>query len=113
MGFSIKKANGLFAKKIGVGVAFGVEEFDAWIELREPTEDEAMNFKSNDPEFNKRELKKLWKDCLVNHNFDNEEGSPASNQEVIDAIKKKGWLVAEIVVKWNDSLPFTMRSEQN
>lgn len=113
MGFQIKKAKGLFAKRINIGHAFGLEKEEVWIELREPTEDETFNFSSKDEAYNKRELKKLWKDCLINHNFDNENGKPADNQEVTDLISKKGWLLAEIITEWNSSLPFEMRTEPN
>lgn len=108
----ISQAKGFFNAKVPIGSFFNVPDSDVWVEMREPCEDETFRF-SDDKAANAAFLKKLWKDCLVGHNFENEDGTPATKDEVIQLIQSRGWLVAHIVEKWNESIRLQPRSSSD
>jgi hypothetical protein len=100
----ITKARSLFNTRIEIGQYFGEDKEKVWIELREPTEDEAFSF-SQAKEDNMKVLKQLWRDCLTKHNFVNDDESEADKKDVIEVIKNKGWLLSYIIQKWYENLP--------
>ena len=55
------------------------------------------------------EMAKLFPACLVSHSFMNDDGMPASNEEVYQALRKSASLFVEIVTIWIESLPFDSR----
>jgi hypothetical protein len=55
------------------------------------------------------EMSKLFPKCLVAHSFTNEDGSPASNEDVYKQLRDSGSLFVEIITTWIASLPFNSR----
>jgi hypothetical protein len=101
---------GLFITRVCFGDLLGVEKENAWVELRETNEDEAFGFKPGDKtnpqvfEENTKILRKLWKKCLVIHNFENEDGSDMTNEEVIDFIKSHSSILLRVIDEWQAKL---------
>lgn len=106
MGYKISQAKGFFSAKIEVGEYFGAAKEAVYVILREPCEDETFQF-TDDKERNMAHLKKLWKACLIGHNFVNDDDTEAGTETVIGIIQGRGWLLSHIIEEWNKKIPLT------
>lgn len=111
---TIQDAAGFFETRINIGQFFGRESEEVYITMIEPDETEQFEMSKSDAE--RIELmKKLWKKCLhpEKHNFETEilsEGSepmikPATKEQVIGIIAKKGICLSYIIGEWYKQIP--------
>jgi hypothetical protein len=80
-----------------------------FVRLRELTVGELDGMNKVGEENRVEEMAKLFPACLTAHSFTNEDGSPASNEEVYRALRESASLFVEIVTTWIGSLPFDSR----
>jgi len=84
---------------------------DDYIILREPTLIEMQNF-SDDNRENLKLLAKIFKDCVIEHTFANEDGTKMANTEVQKTLETSGALFIEILNAWINNIPFSRRLQQ-
>jgi len=92
---------GIFNLKINIGQFFGSKEEDFYVVLREPTTDEALRMKSLDENALMKDLPKM----MIEHNFQNEDGSDMTNQQVWNLILPRSGCSTLIVKKWGEEIP--------
>lgn len=78
-----------------------------YIILREPltSEIDGMN---DDYKNNISILKKIFKNCIIDSSFINDDGSKASNEDIYNALIKSGSLFSELLNEWISKTPFTI-----
>lgn len=113
MKISEVKTKGFFKTRVNIGEFFNVKKNDVWIELSEPCEDETFRASPNDVEKNVELLKGMWRNNIVGHNFENDDGTPATKDAVIMVIEKKGWCIQYIIQEWMNALPLVMKKDSN
>lgn len=113
---TIQEATGFFETRINIGQFFGRKSEDVYVTMIEPDETEQFEMSKSDAE--RIELmKKLWKKCLhpEKHNFETEIGErdsegnreikPATKEQVIGIIAKKGICLSYIIGEWYKQIP--------
>jgi len=76
---------------------------DAYIVLREPTEDELLEFSQfdkADAKLTRHILNNLVPACLVEHNFENDDGKPLNKADVVKLISKSGKKMQSTIKTW-------------
>jgi hypothetical protein len=109
----INEVKGFFETRVNLGKFFGANDEDAYIILREPEEKELFDRMTNDASKNIEAMKKMWRDCVIGHNFENEDGTEMSNKEVFDVLSKKGWAVMHIITEWNKNIPLAIEKDSD
>jgi hypothetical protein len=110
MSFRVEEAIGFFSQRINIGQFFGLDSEEVYITMNEPNEDDQFKL-SKEPD----EMKKLWKKYLdrEKHNFvfDEKQGDgttiekPATVEQVIGILTKKGICLTYIIGQWFKTLP--------
>ena len=100
---------GMFSVKIEIGQYFGVKPNEAWIKMRETNEKESFAFTQNSEE-NVKLLRKIWPDCIIDHNFVDDDDDPASLEKVINLLKKSGDCITYICERWMQENPMVKRN---
>jgi hypothetical protein len=112
---------GLFVCRVDLSKELGAKPGAAWVELREPSEGEMDEYVQihkdmtpielmNANKENIKLVKGLWKKCLINHNFTNEEDKMAAMDEVIKFIESRQSLAFKVMNEWAGSLPLRQKS---
>jgi hypothetical protein len=92
-----------FEKQYIVESKFEFEGTDGYIKLREPTEDELLELgqgKDDETKITKHILTKLVPACLVEHNFEHDDGTSLGNDEVVTLLKKSGQKINRTIKQW-------------
>lgn len=110
----IKDLNaGIFKKKYFVGDAFGEKKEDYFIELREPTAEEAVKLIPENGNNFTPEMYEAVGQCIIDHNVMVDDAN--GNEKKIDTkslwkeLKKRSGVSTEIVVDYLNDIPLTKR----
>lgn len=113
MKLSSAREKGIFKTTIYIGHFFDDEEEAVWITMREPSTDETVKFNSQDEAESLKALKEVFPNCIVDHNFENDEGQKAKKKEVFDFLLESSALFGYVTQKWQESLPLAKRIPGN
>lgn len=78
---------------------------DAWVELREPTLIEFKKF-GEDAQSNIEAARKLFPLCIVDSNFEDEDGNKATGQQIWSVIEPSASTASHVINEWLSSIPF-------
>ena len=78
-----------------------------YIILREPLTSEIDGI-SDDNKNNISILKKIFKNCIIDSSFTNDDDSKAGNEDVYNELIKSGSLFSELLNEWISKTPFTI-----
>jgi hypothetical protein len=111
------KQAGIFKIKVNVGEYFGFQDDELYVELREPTTEEATTLTDGTDPGNPSsgQLKRMFSiapKCIINHNFLNEDQSQMTNKEVWDLIKVRSGCAMDIVSAWGNNIPLANMSQK-
>ena len=112
MGFDIKEAIGFFSMRINIGQFFDRSSEDVFVTMNEPDEDDQFKLSENPIE-----MKKLWKKYIDadKHNFEFVDPAdnvvkPASKEQVIQILTRKGICLTYIIGQWFKTLPLPSKT---
>lgn len=105
---------GIFKIKINVGEHFGMEADDLFIELREPTTEEALELsKAGQGEnLDQSAIFSMIPTLIVDHNFEKEENKKFSPKEVWELCKQRPMCSTHVVEVWSNNIPLAQRKQQ-
>lgn len=96
----LKDCNFVFTVKIDV-------DAETWIEVREPSMLEFKQFQKDESTRAQMEAaRKLIPSCIVDSNFEGDDGEKASGADIWKAIEPSASLSTRILNKWLSSIPF-------
>jgi len=104
----LKNVNaGIFKLKINVGEFFDEKSEDLYIELREPTTEEALSLSATDDsgEQDKAVIFKMMPSLITDHNFENEKNERFSSDDVWSFIMNRSNCATGIVTQWSQNIP--------
>lgn len=78
---------------------------DSWVELREPTLIEFKKFGEN-AQTNIDIARKLFPICIVNSNFEDDDGNKVSGQQIWEVIEPSASTASRVINEWLSSIPF-------
>jgi len=105
------KSIGIFTTKIELDNAFMEDDKirkdykGVWVELREPTAEEAMEFQ------NKGNALEIMEEFIIDSNITNGEDK-ATPPEVAEALKASSTVYTYIVNEWSKSLPLARKNPE-
>ncbi|MFO8141621.1 MAG: hypothetical protein R6T87_06990 [Marinobacter sp.] len=118
--FSELKGKGLFKVRIYLSEAFpeAMKEYrkmyeDAYIEMREPTAAEATLLQEGGAEGAAAAVLNKLSDCLLSHNFIEDDGRPAKKDQVVELIVESSTIATYVMQTWVNSLPLAQRKSGN
>ena len=101
----LSDVKGVFKARVEVGDFFGVEKADAWIEVREPTQEEILSATLAKSKDATGMMIEIVGECISDHNFENEAGEFAKIEEVLDVLKAKGFMFMRVFHAWEVGFP--------
>lgn len=78
---------------------------ELWVELREPTLIEFQKF-SDDGMNNINTARKLFPSCIIDSNFENDEGEKLTGEQIWKLIEPSASLASRLINEWLESIPF-------
>lgn len=78
---------------------------DSWVELREPTLIEFKKF-NEDAQSNIEVARKLFPLCIVDSNFEDDDGNKATGQQIWQVIEPSASTASRVINEWLSSIPF-------
>ncbi len=78
---------------------------ELWVELREPTLIEFKKF-SDDGMANLEAARKLFPSCIIDSNFENDEGEKLTGEQIWKLIEPSASLASRLINEWLESIPF-------
>jgi hypothetical protein len=103
---------GLFRVRVNIGRSFGVEDEAEYIVLREPTNDERQQYLVGEQKDVENRAKGLLPKCIVESSFVDDDGKPASADDVAAFICDAGQSAtryAHVIKTWLEALPLESR----
>ncbi len=114
MKLSEAKQRGVFRTKVYIGEFFGQKEKSEWVELREPTADEAREaYYVPDGEVDADATDKVLAKCLIGASFEADDGGPVDMSEVYEMIRASASMFTKVLTRWQQSIPLTEPTEQS
>lgn len=83
-----------------------------FIELKEPTMAQVQHLSNKDDDKVFAEIEKIFPSCIVSSSFTDDNGNPATADEVAKMLEATGTLKAEVLQTWIESLPFKSRLQK-
>ncbi len=103
------KRAAVFKKTVLLGLRLGQATDDAaWIELREPTFDEALAMREAVTE--QETTCRVMAQCIVDHNIQDEAGGLAKPEDIVAMLRQSATLFGHVTSVWVESLPLPKRS---
>ena len=98
---------GIFKLKINVGEHFNEKNEDLYIELREPTTEEALSLSATDDsdKQDKAAIFKMMPSLITDHNFEDENSKRFSSDDVWKFIMQRAQCATQIVTEWSNNIP--------
>ena len=84
---------------------------ELWVELREPTLIEFKKF-SDDGMANLEAARKLFPSCIIDSNFENDEGEKATGEQIWKLVEPSASLASRIINEWLESIPFRFKEDR-
>lgn len=88
-----------------------LEDEGDYIVLREPTTLEMREF-GEDGKKNADLLIKLFPTCIIEHSFENDDGTLSDTKAVANFLLKSGTLYTRIIETWMEALPIKKKKEK-
>lgn len=79
---------------------------EAWVELREPSLIEFKRFSGDDSQANLEAARKLFPACVVDSNFEDDDGNKATGEQIWKIIEPSASLASRVINDWLSSIPF-------
>lgn len=95
-----------FEKEYIIKTKLEFENTEGYIVLREPTEDELLDFaqyKDDELKLSKYIINNLVPACLIEHNFEYDDGKALNKGDVVKLISKSGKKMQRTIKTWFNS----------
>ena len=83
-----------------------------FIELKEPTMAQVQRLSNKDDEKVFAEIEKIFPSCIVDSSYTDDNGNPATADDIAKMLESTGTLKAEVLQTWIESLPFKQRLQK-
>lgn len=101
----LSDVKGVFKARIEVGDFFGVEKADAWIEVREPTQEEILSASLAKAADATGLMIDIVGKCISDHNFENDDGTFSTVEQVLEVMRVKGFMFMRVFHAWEAGFP--------
>ena len=83
-----------------------------FIELKEPTMSQIQRLPNKDDDKVFAEIEKIFPTCIINSSFTDDDGNPATAEDIAKMLENTGSLKSDILQTWIESIPFKSRLQK-
>lgn len=114
MKLSEAASKAIFKVRIDLGAHMGLAKpTDAWVKLREPSYAELAEASvDGDAKTGMKTTVELLPALIVEHNFEGDDGKPATSEQVAAIIRSSASLFVLVMTAWQAALPLAKRTTQ-